>query len=118
MDPRFILIGIGAGILSGMFGIGGGVVIVPTLIMLFGFKPHEATGTSLAALILPVGIFGTLNYYRRGDANVTAALLIALGLFLGVFLGSKIALALTGRTLQRAFAAFLVIAAVLVWRRA
>lgn len=111
----FIVIGLGAGILSGIFGIGGGVVIVPALIFAAGLTPITATGTSLAALLLPVGALGAMEYYKRGHLNITAALWIALGLFLGVWLGAKIAHHLSPLQLRRAFAIFLVLTAGRMW---
>ena len=75
----FIGIGLLAGVLSGVFGIGGGVVIVPALIVLAGLAPISATGTSLGALLLPVGALGAWEYYRRGDMKLGASLWIALG---------------------------------------
>ena len=114
----FIAIGLAAGLLAGMFGIGGGIVIGPALILLARFAPQTATGTSLGALLLPVGALGAWEYYRRGHVNVTASLWIALGLFLGAWFGARIAMSLSGPQLQKAFAIFLVIMAVRVWMKA
>jgi uncharacterized protein len=114
----FIAIGLGAGVLAGMFGIGGGVVIGPALILLRGFPAQLATGTSLGALLLPVGILGAWEYYRRGNLNVTASLWIALGLLVGVWFGARLAHSLSGPALQKAFAVFLVVIAVRVWMKA
>ena len=113
----FIFLGIGllAGVLSGIFGIGGGVVIVPSLIFLAGFVPISATGTSLAALLLPVGALGAWEYYKRGHLNIAAALWIALGLFIGVWFGARLAQNLTPVQLKRSFAVFLVIVAGKMW---
>ena len=111
----FIAIGLGAGVLSGLFGIGGGVVIVPLLIFLAKMQPITATGTSLAALLLPVGALGAYEYYRRGNLNVPAALWIALGLFFGAYVGAKLAHELSPLQLRRAFAVFLLIIAGKVW---
>jgi uncharacterized membrane protein YfcA len=113
----FIFLGIGllAGVLSGIFGIGGGVVIVPSLIFLAGFVPISATGTSLAALLLPVGALGAWEYYKRGHLNIGAALWIALGLFIGVWFGARLAQNLTPVQLKRSFAVFLVIVAGKMW---
>jgi hypothetical protein len=111
----FLVIGLLAGILSGLFGIGGGVVIVPALIFIAGFVPITATGTSLGALLLPVGALGALEYYRKGHLNIRAALLIALGLFLGAWVGARLAQHLTPVQLRRAFALFLVIVAGRMW---
>ena len=90
----FILIGLGAGVLSGLFGIGGGVVIVPALMLVAAMKPQMATGTSLGALLLPVGALGVYEYYRAGHFNVRASLLVAIGLFIGAWFGAKLALTL------------------------
>jgi uncharacterized membrane protein YfcA len=114
----FIAIGLGAGVLAGMFGIGGGIVIGPALILLARFQPQMATGTSLGALLLPVGALGAWEYYRRGDLNIVASAWIALGLFLGAWVGARIAQSLSGPQLQKAFAVFLVIIAIRVWVKA
>jgi uncharacterized membrane protein YfcA len=115
---RFLAIGLAAGILSGLFGIGGGIVIVPALIMLAAMKPTEATGTSLAALLLPVGALGAWQYYRQGALDLRAALWIAAGLFLGAWLGARLALRMPTRELQRGFALFLLVVAAQLWRSA
>ena len=114
----FIAVGIVAGVLAGMFGIGGGIVIGPALILLAKFQPQVATGTSLGALLLPVGALGAWEYWRRGNLNIAAALWIALGLFLGAWFGARIAQALSGPQLQKAFAIFLVLIAIRVWVKA
>ena len=111
----FIAIGVVAGILSGVFGIGGGVVIVPALIVVAGLTPITATGTSLGALLLPVGALGAWEYYRRGDLNIRASLWIALGLFFGAWLGARLAQHLTPNQLRKAFAVFLVLVAGRMW---
>ncbi len=111
----FIGIGFFAGILSGIFGIGGGVVIVPALIFLARLTPLTATGTSLAALLLPVGALGAWEYYKKGHLNIPAALMIAVGLFLGAWLGAKLAQQLSPTQLKRAFAVFLVLVATRMW---
>jgi uncharacterized membrane protein YfcA len=111
----FLLIGLGAGVLSGLFGIGGGVVIVPALIFIARMPPQTATGTSLAALLLPVGALGAWEYYRTGSLNVGAGLLIALGLFVGAGIGARFSLQLSPAALRRAFAVFLALIAVRMW---
>jgi uncharacterized membrane protein YfcA len=82
----FIAIGLAAGVLAGMFGIGGGIVIGPALILLAKFQPQTATGTSLGALLLPVGALGAWEYYRA-VISTSRRPLIALGLFLGAWFG-------------------------------
>lgn len=114
----FLVIGLCAGILAGMFGIGGGVVIVPALMLIAKMQAQSSVGTSLAALLLPVGILGAWHYYRHGFVDVRIALWIALGLVLGAWLGAYFAVKLPARELQRAFAVFLGVVAVYVWIRA
>lgn len=115
MTLLFLGIGLGAGVLSGIFGIGGGVVIVPALLLLARMEPATATGTSLAALLLPVGALGAWEFYRRGHLNLPAALWIALGLFIGVYAGARLAQQISAEHLRRAFAVFLVLVAARVW---
>ena len=110
-----LVIGLLAGVLSGLFGIGGGVVIVPSLLYIMKFEPTMATGTSLAALLLPVGAIGAWQYYRAGQVNITAALLLALGLLLGAGVGARVALSLPQATLRKLFAVFLAFVAVRMW---
>ena len=111
----FIAIGFFSGILSGVFGIGGGVVIVPALIFLARLTPVTATGTSLVALLLPVGALGAWEYYKKGHLNVPAALYVAVGLFVGAWVGARLAQHLTPVQLKRAFAVILVLVAGRMW---
>ncbi len=106
------LIGLAGGVLSGLFGIGGGLVIVPALILVMGKTIREATGTSLAALLLPVGILGALEYFRAGQVDVRLAVVLALGLLLGAWFGARLALGLPAELLQRAFGVLLVLVGV------
>jgi uncharacterized membrane protein YfcA len=117
MTPWALVIGLFAGVLSGMFGIGGGIVIVPALVLLLKQTPHQATGTSLGALLLPVGLLGAMQYWKRGDVDVRASALLALGLFLGAFVGGRIGLSLAPLVLRRAFAVLLVLVSVQMWFR-
>ena len=111
----FVIIGFGAGILSGLFGIGGGILIVPALIFFAKMPPINATGTSLGALLLPVGALGAYEYYKRGHFNVSASLWIALGLFFGAYLGARFAQNIPAFYLKRMFAVFLVAVAARMW---
>ncbi|PWW82599.1 MULTISPECIES: sulfite exporter TauE/SafE family protein [Prosthecochloris] len=113
-----LLTGLAAGILSGMFGIGGGLIIVPALVLIMGFTQHTANATSLIALLLPVGLLGVLEYYRAGKItteHILFGLLIAIGLFAGAFLGAKIATSLSNEVLRKIFAVFVGIVAVRMW---
>ncbi len=110
-----IAIGLAAGVLSGLFGIGGGVIIVPALLLIARMPPLTATGTSLAALLLPVGALGAWEYHRNGNLNLVASLWIALGLFFGAYLGARLAQYASPLQLKRAFSIFLVLIAARVW---
>jgi len=103
------LIGLAGGVLSGLFGIGGGLVIVPGLILLLGMTPKLAAGTSLAALLLPVGILGAIEYWRAGYVDVRLALLLAVGILIGAFIGARLAIGLPSELIQRAFGVLLVL---------
>lgn len=105
------VIGLVGGVVSGLFGIGGAVVIVPGLVLLAKLEPHVANGTSLAALLLPVGLLGVLEYHKRNQVNFPYAAVIAAGLFVGAFVGAKLAGTVADATLRRAFGAFLLIVA-------
>ncbi|HBY64737.1 MAG TPA: permease [Solibacterales bacterium] len=106
-----LAIGLVAGVFAGMFGIGGGLVIVPALLFLMKMPELQAIGTSLAALIPPVGLLGAIAYYRAGHINVKYALIIAAGLFIGAYFGAKIVLGLPPTAIRRLYAAFLLIIA-------
>ena len=105
------LIGLTAGVVSGLFGVGGAILIIPGLVLLLGLSQHAAQGTSLAALLLPVGFLGALQYYKRGEVNVPYAAIIAIGLFFGAFLGAKLAGTMGDLALRRAFGVFLLLVA-------
>lgn len=108
----FILIGIAAGVFAGMFGKGGGIVIVPMLVGLFHYNPKAAAATSLAALQLPVGLPSVLIYAQNGHLNLVSAALIALGILAGVLLGSKLAVKLPSTVFKKTYAIFLLVVAV------
>lgn len=103
----FVLIGLGAGVLSGLFGIGGGVLIVPALVYGMGFSQKTATGTSLAVLLPPIGIAAVMQYYRGGHVDFRAGLLIAASMLLGGWLGARFALQLEPKILKSLFGLFL-----------
>jgi uncharacterized protein len=106
-----ILVGLVAGMLSGLVGLGGGVIIVPALVFFVGFSQHQAQGTSLGILLLPAGIFAVVNYYQKGYIDVKAVLLLFVGFLAGGYLGSKLSVSMPESTLKKVFAiALLVIA--------
>jgi len=120
MTVWLILLGVGliAGVLAGMFGIGGGVVIVPALLYFMKLRPLEAIGTSLAALIPPVGLLGAWEYYRNGYINMRYAAIVAAALFLGAWLGARIMMPLSPQLIRRIYGAFLLLmGARMVWSK-
>jgi uncharacterized membrane protein YfcA len=98
-----LVIGFATGILSGLIGIGGGIIIIPILVFLFGFTQQQAQGTSLAMLVPPIGILAALTYYKAGYADLKTAGLLCLGFFFGGLLGARIATGLPNVILQRIF---------------
>jgi uncharacterized membrane protein YfcA len=106
-----IIVGVAAGMLSGLVGLGGGVIIVPALVFLLGFSQYQATGTSLGILLLPAGIFAVMNYYKKGYIDIKVVLLIFAGFLIGGYLGSKISLSLPQTTLKKIFAVVLILIA-------
>lgn len=111
----FLVIGLIAGVLSGLFGIGGGILIIPSLIFFANFHTKLALGTSLGAMLLPVGLLGAYAYYQQGNIDIKASLLIGLGLFLGAYAGARLAHAIPSPTLQRMFAVFILLMAIRLW---
>jgi uncharacterized membrane protein YfcA len=99
-----ILIGLFAGILSGLVGVGGGIIVVPALVLILNFSQHEAQGTSLGLLLLPVGILAVLNYYNKGYIDVKVVLVMGAAFVLGGWLGSKLALQLSQEVVRKIFA--------------
>lgn len=107
-----VIIGLAAGTLSGLVGVGGGIIIVPALVFFLGFPQHQAQGTSLGLLMLPVGILAVLNYYNKGHIDFRIVFIMAVAFVAGGFLGSKLALALPQDTLKKVFALILLYTAV------
>lgn len=104
-----LLLGLGAGILSGMVGVGGGIIIVPGLVFLLGFSQKMAQGTSLAVLLLPVGILAVMQYYKSGFVDVRSVGIIAIAFLVGGFFGSKIAIMLPADSVKKIFAILLLL---------
>jgi len=105
------IIGLAAGILSGMIGIGGGIIIVPALVFVLGFTQQQAQGTSLGLLLLPVGILAVMNYYKQGYIDVKVVAIMCITFVAGGWLGSKIALSLPQETVKKVFAVILILVA-------
>jgi len=106
-----VLIGLAAGFLGGMVGIGGGVLIVPALVLLLGLSQHQSQGISLAMMIFPVGILGVINYYKKGFVDFRYAGLLAVGFFVGSYIGSKFSLSLPQELVKKIFAVVMILLA-------
>ncbi len=113
MSQTMIVLAIGgvAGVMGGFFGVAGGVLIVPALVFVLAMPPQAAIGTSLAALLPPVGLLGAIEYYRHGQVNFTYAMLLAAGLMVGAYFGSIVAVKLPPDIVRRGFAVFLLLIA-------
>ncbi|MBX2888258.1 MAG: sulfite exporter TauE/SafE family protein [Ferruginibacter sp.] len=116
MDIQFIisllLIGLAAGTLGGLVGVGGGIIIVPALIYIVGFSQFQAQGTSLALIMFPVGILAVIQYYKKGYINFNYVALLAVGFVIGGYLGSKLTLSLRQDTVKKVFAILMLIIAI------
>lgn len=106
-----IIIGLAAGFLGGMVGIGGGVLIVPALVLMLGLSQHNAQGTSLAMMLFPVGFLAVINYYKKGYVDFKYAGLLAAGFLIGSFIGSKFSLSLPQETVKKIFAVVMILLA-------
>jgi uncharacterized membrane protein YfcA len=104
-----LILGIIAGYFSGLVGIGGGVIIVPALILVFGFTQYKAQGTTLALLVPPIGILAVWKYYQNGFVDIKTAAIICIGFVIGGYLGSVTAVNISQDTLRKIFAGVLII---------
>ena len=109
MNWMMLLVGLGVGMVSGVVGIGGGILFVPALIWLAGMDQHKAQGTSIGALLAPVGILAFFEYYRKGNADLRVALLLAVGFLVGGYFGAAGAQHIPDLWLRRIFALTLVV---------
>jgi uncharacterized protein len=101
----YLAFGLVAGILSGLLGIGGGIFVIPGLVLLMGFSQKMAQGTTLAMMVPPIGLLAALAYYKAGFVDIKVAGLMCIGFFIGGFFGAKFATAISGVTLSRIFGA-------------
>ncbi len=108
----YIILGLVAGIFAGFFGIGGGIILIPALVYLFGFSQHLAQGTTLAILVPPIGLLAALEYYRKGNVKLDLAILICAGFFIGGFIGAKYAAKIDDNLLRKLFGFFLLLVSV------
>jgi uncharacterized membrane protein YfcA len=108
----FIVLGLVAGALAGLVGVGGGIVIVPALVYLFHFSQKTAQGTTLALLVPPIGILAAYAYYKAGHVDIKAALLIILGFIVGSFLSAHFVSNIDDSSLTRIFGAFLLVVSI------
>ena len=99
----YILLGVVAGIFSGLIGIGGAIIIIPSLVLLFGLSQHTAQGTTLALMVPPIGLLAALAYYKQGFVDLKIAAFICLGFFVGGLLGAKFAIAIPDQLLKKIF---------------
>lgn len=102
-----ILVGLSAGLLGGTLGVGGGVIVIPSLIFLFGFSQHSAQGTALAFMLPPVTLLATINYWKEGYVNWKVAIVLSITFLIGAYFGSKLSADFSDKTLKRVFGVFL-----------
>jgi uncharacterized protein len=117
-NALILLLGLAAGILVGLMGIGGGTIVVPALVYLLGMSQHMAQGTSLFMQLLPIGLGALWVYWKAGEVDLRAGIVCAFGILVGGYAGGSIAVGIPARVLQRLFGLFLMVCATLLWRQA
>lgn len=108
----YVVLGLAAGTLGGLIGIGGGIIMIPAMVYFFAMSQHTAQGTSLAVMLPPVGLLAVLEYYRRGSADLHVAAFICIGFFIGGYFGARIANSISTYALQKVFAVALLLISV------
>lgn len=107
-----IIVGICAGFLAGFAGVGGGIILVPALVYIFGFSQHEAQGTTLALMLPPIGFLAAWQYYKAGNVDIRIALVIIAGFVIGSYFGGKVAVNIPNALLKKIFAILMLIVAI------
>lgn len=107
----YLILGLTAGTISGMFGIGGAIILIPALVFLVGLSQHEAQGTTLAITLLPIGLLAVMRYYHSGHVRFYIAAFLCIGFLIGGLLGANIAEAFSSQILRKAFGVFLIVVA-------
>ena len=108
----YTLLGAVAGVLSGLLGIGGGIILIPALVLLAGLTQQEAQGTTMIFLTAPFALLAALTYYQSGNVNLTIAVFLGIGFFFGAFLGAKVATKVSNVVLKRIFGVALLLVAI------
>jgi uncharacterized membrane protein YfcA len=103
----YILLGLAAGIFGGMFGIGGGSIMIPAMVYIFGFSQHQAQGTTLAAMVPPIGLLAAWRYWQAGNVKLSPAAFICIGFFVGGLFGANLAQNVSDPLLKKIFGVFL-----------
>src|SRR5258708_3256406 len=117
MTIAILLLGLVGGVLVGLLGIGGGVVLVPAMVYLLHVDQHTAQGTSLFVLLPPIGLGALREYWKQDQVDLKAGILCAVGMLVGAYAGSLIALPMPSRNLKGLFGCFLMLASLLLWKR-
>lgn len=107
----YVILGLIAGVLSGAFGIGGGTILIPVLVFLFGLTQHQAQGTTLAIMVPPIGLLAALRYYYAGNVKLSIAGFICLGFFIGGLIGAQFVQNVPDPVLKKMFGVFLLFVA-------
>jgi hypothetical protein len=106
-----VIVGLVTGVLGGMLGIGGGLILIPSLVYIFGFSQHQAIGTSLAIMLPPIGLFAAYNYYKAGHVNLKYAFILAAVFMIGSYFSSRLAVKIPENVLRKTFSIFLILVA-------
>lgn len=107
-----LTLGLIAGVFSGLIGIGGATILIPAMVLLFGFSQHQAQGTTLGLMMPPIGLLAAYTYYQAGHINLKVAALVCIGFFIGGLIGARMAIVIPEEHLRRMFALFLLVVAI------